>query len=656
MKKNNFIENVRDFFIIIGRALKNAFVRAFFGTHKELSMLEEEAVESPLKGATRKFFKNKLAIIGLIVFLAIFAFCFVGSIFIKDKEYRYLNITQRNISPGYQMMAVPKGLQENGILDIAVGSKYSAGIDLDNNVYLWGQDINNLVEDFPQGQAAPSDLKVGRDAIAGLKAKRVWAGQTHFMFEKMDGTLEGIGIRTDIVSFGLTAVPTAVLSGAVLVNIAQQIQLDGGVLDMVLFNQINLVITKKNRVFMWGNTVGRTTNFSAVNALKPVQAGFSRSNITFLYEDGTVGVIGEGSLKNTLPAGLSGIVQIVTTAGSALALKADGTFITWGDNLSKEFEYDDSIQGRIKKLSKSALGSDNYQHFTAVLDDGSVYSWGSNQYNASTPPKKLAEGTEAANVFSGYFQNYVIDEEGKLLGTYGLKGHLFGTDDYGRDLLDRVMGGGRISLTIGLIAVIISTTIGIIIGGTAGFYGGRVDILLMRFSEVVGSIPFLPIAMTFSAILSRTNPDMTTTDRMVMIMIILGVLSWTGLAYLIRATILSEREKEFVTAAKALGVKNRAIIFRHIIPNVLTIIIISATLGYASSLLTEAGLSFLGFGVQLPAPSWGNLLTGAQEMTVIKVYWWRWVFPSVLLCLATISINLIGDAIRDAVDPRSSER
>ena len=180
---------------------------------------------------------------------------------------------------------------------------------------------------------------------------------------------------------------------------------------------------------------------------------------------------------------------------------------------------------------------------------------------------------------------------------------------------------------------------------------------MMRITEIVGSIPFFPLALTLSAILNSSRADFNTVERMVMIMVILGILSWTGLAALIRAQILAERKrKKFVVAAKALGVKSFGIIIRHILPNVITVVIISATLGYAGSLLTEAGLSFLGFGVQLPYPSWGNLLTGAQEMSVIKTFWWRWIFPSIFLVITTISINIMGDGLRDAVDPRSSER
>jgi peptide/nickel transport system permease protein len=144
---------------------------------------------------------------------------------------------------------------------------------------------------------------------------------------------------------------------------------------------------------------------------------------------------------------------------------------------------------------------------------------------------------------------------------------------------------------------------------------------------------------------------------MFMIMVILGVLSWTGLARLIRGQVLSERERDYVLAARALGIKYHNIIIRHILPAVVNIVIVNFTLGYAGSLLTEAGLSFLGFGVQKPNPSWGNILTAAQsETAVLEFYWWRWIIPGLCLLLAALSINLIGDALRDAMDPRANER
>lgn len=179
------------------------------------------------------------------------------------------------------------------------------------------------------------------------------------------------------------------------------------------------------------------------------------------------------------------------------------------------------------------------------------------------------------------------------------------------------------------------------------------DLLLQRLTEMVSSIPFLPFAMILSSIVGGKLPE---SARIFMIMVILGVLSWTGLARLVRAQVLAEREQEFVTAARAMGIKELTIVFKHIIPNVISVIIVTATLEFATCMLTESSLSFLGFGVALPRPTWGNMLNGAINSVVIKSYWWRWVFPSILLGVCCICINLVGDGLRDAIDPKSNER
>ena len=179
-----------------------------------------------------------------------------------------------------------------------------------------------------------------------------------------------------------------------------------------------------------------------------------------------------------------------------------------------------------------------------------------------------------------------------------LEGFLLGSDEQGRDFIVQLIHGGRITLVVGAVAVIISTLIGVTVGLSAGYFGGRIDNLLMRFAEIVSSFPFLPFAITLSALMLNTAT--TEVQRMLVIMFILGVLSWTGLARLIRGQILSERERDYVLAAKALGIKQRHIIWQHVFPAIISIVIVNMTLGYAGSLLTEAGLSFLGFGVQNP--------------------------------------------------------
>ena len=228
-----------------------------------------------------------------------------------------------------------------------------------------------------------------------------------------------------------------------------------------------------------------------------------------------------------------------------------------------------------------------------------------------------------------------------------------GTDGRGRDIFTRIVHGGKMTMTIGAVAVLVSSAIAIVVGCVSGYFGGTVDILLMRVTEIFASIPFLPFAMLLSQIIKYY--DITETARIFIIMLILGALSWPGLARMIRGQVLAEREKEFVTAARALGVKERTIAFRHVLPNVVSVILVSMTLDFAGCLLTEASLSYLGFGVQQPQPTWGNMLTGCNNSTVIQNYWWQWVFPSLFLSIATVCINVVGDCMRDALDPKTRE-
>jgi peptide/nickel transport system permease protein len=219
--------------------------------------------------------------------------------------------------------------------------------------------------------------------------------------------------------------------------------------------------------------------------------------------------------------------------------------------------------------------------------------------------------------------------------------HYLGTDQLGRDVFSRMLYGSQISLSVGFVAVGISILIGILVGAMAGYKGGWVDSLLMRFVDIMLSFPSFFLILTVVAIL---RPNIYN------VMIVIGITSWEGTARFVRAEFLSLRERDYVQAARALGVKDRRIIFRHILPNALAPVFVTASLGVASAILVEAGLSFLGFGVQPPAPSWGNILT--EGRTYIFDAWWLTVFPGLAILITVLSFNLFGEGLRDALDPR----
>ena len=227
--------------------------------------------------------------------------------------------------------------------------------------------------------------------------------------------------------------------------------------------------------------------------------------------------------------------------------------------------------------------------------------------------------------------------------------HPMGTDALGRDLMTRVLYGGRISLTVGLLVVVISLSIGVPIGALAGYYGGWLDSVLMRITDTFLSLPALLVLILLSAILREVDFPLFESNSMLTIALVIGILSWMTFARLVRAIFLTLREMDFVAATRALGGSDFRIIANHILPNSIGPIIVEATLELGYAIIEESGLSFLGFGIQPPTPSWGNLLSNAQDN--FTKYPWLAIFPGLMIFFAIISANYIGDGLRDAFDP-----
>jgi peptide/nickel transport system permease protein len=219
--------------------------------------------------------------------------------------------------------------------------------------------------------------------------------------------------------------------------------------------------------------------------------------------------------------------------------------------------------------------------------------------------------------------------------------HALGTDDLGRDVLSRMIYGARVSLAVGFIAVGIATLIGILLGAISGYYGHWVDVLIMRFVDIMLTIPSFLLIL---AVIAFIGPSIFN------IMVVIGTTSWMGVARLVRAEFLSLKEREFVLAARSLGASDARIIFRHILPNALTPVFISFILGVAGAILLESGLSFLGLGVQAPSPSWGNILASGRQY--LEIAWWLIVFPGLAILITCLSYYLLGEGIREALDPK----
>ena len=292
------------------------------------------------------------------------------------------------------------------------------------------------------------------------------------------------------------------------------------------------------------------------------------------------------------------------------------------------------------------------------IDESNVEKKHATNYEIESPGKlvlrRLKQNKFAMIGLALLIFMFVFSFIGPLLSPYGYNDrsalvkaapslkHWFGTDYLGRDVLTRVMVGGRISIAVGVVSVVISVVV--------GYYGGKIDYFLMAFTDIFLSIPFLPIVILMGSMLSdlKVNPNM----RIVALMFMLGLLSWPSIARLVRGEILSLREQEFMQATESLGLKDTRKIIKHLIPNVIPTIIVNATLGVASAILTESALSYLGMGVVEPTPSWGNMISASNKAIDLQKRPWLWMPPGACMVITVMAVNLFGDALRDALDPK----
>ena len=648
----------------IFRKLLRWFVRAFFGLRYEEKWFgkkqreqkevvykngvpdDSELIVSPGRQVFNRFMERKFAVISVIVVLIMFAIVFIAPHFMTKYYDAFTETTQKDLPPTLSFMSVPKELRNN-IKMIDSYGPFSVGLSKDGKVYLWG--IERI-------GASGETMKIP-DEVKNAKIAYVAAGQDHAIAIGEDGKFYGWGSNR----FGQYAVNDVILNNPNLEPVPDVVlngELDVSHIKKVACGyQASAILMDDGTLYIWGNKQSYSNMDKFVGKDNIQDIDFTLNYVVGLTDKRTSVYTGTKGLydkvRSTITSGkavkikdfLDGrtITEIRSTTTNICLLLDDGSIALTGDFQTDSVEVPTLQEGEY--IIDIEAGT---YHYTALSNLGHVYSFGGDHYRQAEAP--VVNG--AKKIFAGAFQSYAVDGEGKLLDRWGLKGYLFGTDDRGANIAERVIAGGRITMTVGAIAVIIEIIIGVSIGLMAGFLGGWVDIFLMRVAEVFSSIPLYPFMLILSSLLAQVS--MTTDQRLYMIMVILGILGWPGFAYITRAQVLVARESEYVTAAKAMGVKETRIAFKHILPNIISVILVNMTLSFAASMQTETSLSFLGFGVNYPQPSWGNMLSRASNATAAINFWWQWVFTSAILVFTTICINTIGDTLRDVMDPKST--
>ncbi len=608
---------------------------------------DSELIVSPGRQIFNRFMERKFAVFSVIVVLIMFCVVFIAPHFMPKYYDAFTETTQKDLPPTMDFMNVP-GELANNVKMIDSYSSFSVGLSNEGKVYVWG--IGSI-------GATGIDIKQIPEEVKNAKIAYVAAGQDHIIAIGEDGKFYGWGSNR----FGQYEATEAVRNNPNLEPVPDVVA--NGELDVAHIKRVtcgyqaSAILMDDGTLYIWGNKQAYANMDKYIGKKNIVDVDFTLNYVvgldskqTSVYT-GTKGLYTKAKLHisdvNTQKMSdfLDGrkINEVRANSTSICLLLDDGTIALTGDFQSDVVEVPDLAEGEYFVDIEAGT-----YHYTGLTNLGHVYSFGGDHYHQAEAPK--VEGT--AKIYAGAFQSYAVDENGKLLNKWGLNGYLFGTDDRGANIAERVVAGGRVTMTVGAIAVIIEIIIGVTIGLMAGFAGGWVDIFLMRVAEVFSSIPLIPFMLILSSLLAQKS--LTPDERLYMIMVILGILGWPGFAYITRAQVLVARESEYVTAAQAMGVKPWRIAFKHILPNIFSVILVNMTLSFAASMQTETSLSFLGFGVNYPQPSWGNMLSRASNAVAAINFPWQWIFTSAILILTTVCINTIGDTLRDVMDPKST--
>ncbi len=619
------------------------------GENKTIALDDSQRVKvlSPTRLVVKRFLKNTLAIIGLCILIFMFVMCFMGPIFYpygQTQKFKKIDKLQLNYSVTSRVHDFKQYVVYDGTdTDIAELKRY----------------LDSYVKDL--------DVSGETTLVKSIKDKK-------YVIEKLSD-------KVVKVSFAGTETLTEI---ATVDTILEEVKGDG--LADEFKAAILSAISEKGESFEYEG-VNYILKYPSKSSAKVTKVEFEEANIDYIvatklnFDSAKTGVsIPDGFAVKTLLAVFD---------------KTDSDYIANEESGKKEFTFDGTVysyafkEGGEIDIFRNAeeyayisefkttdisgddtLDLDYKKHMASLVAElekdpshNSSFEWDVPQLDSKTGKYEKDENglpilyrenlTVTRKETSGdvyYYSGFPTNKE--LISIYERPSweHILGTDGDGYDVFARVLFGGRVSLLVGFVVVLIETFLGVILGGISGFFGGWVDTLIMRLVDIFYCIPTMPILIIIASVFDYYQ--LNSYVRLFWMMVILGILGWSGIARLVRGQILSLREQEFMIAAEATGLRTSRRIFRHLVPNVMPQLIVSMTMGLGSVILTESTLSFLGLGVKHPLATWGNMINSVSTIEAMREYTYIWIPVGILICLTVIAFNFVGDGLRDAFDPK----
>ncbi len=673
----------------LNQVLKNRKAAQSNGT-LALDDISRVKVLSPGMQVFKRFIRNRLAVFGAVTLIVLFIFSFIGPLFYaygqKEIFYTYnsqnVNYALAKENTGYNGYDVDSSVTvERGILNAmnsnikkmtASGSKEMTVVGSDGG-YLIRSEAPGIYSLSAQElekicSTGSSEVKVGTYSMIGKKFE--FEGDEIPGLEKAaassikgaDGSFESDGVE-------YTFVKGAKPKTYDVFTVADGIRYEGAQMDSAFEEALGSAVQAGEDSFECGGTVyvlskdGASCNVYAAGESRIAKV-YTNYTLDTRETGGKVSddfrpaalmaaALGEktftagGSSYSLSPGAEKEVIIILDSEGNEYAEFGRFAIRRYSGEDTMAYDLKKAITEKIEQMRASGLLTDTLQAEIPMQEENGSYSRDENgDFILTETEMKLTQRLEGEYVINCDQINYVID----MFAPPSMK-HVLGTDGDGFDVLARVMYGGRVSLMVGFVVVLIETFLGVIMGGIAGYFGGWVDNLIMRMVDIFYCLPMMPIMIILGSMMDAIRLD--TYIRLIVMMAALGLMGWAGVARLVRGQILSLREQEFMVATEATGIRISARIFRHLVPNVMPQLIVTATMGLGGVILTESTLSFLGLGVKHPLATWGTIINSVSSASAMAHYAFIWIPVGLLICLTVIAFNFVGDGLRDAYDPKA---